>query len=61
MYQVHYLNKISPKGTALWTDNYEVTENADEADAILVRSAAMHDMEVSPNLLCKQNISISRN
>ena len=22
MFQVNYLNKISPKGTALWTENY---------------------------------------
>ncbi|MBO5836838.1 MAG: phosphoglycerate dehydrogenase [Oscillospiraceae bacterium] len=50
MYHVHYLNKISAKGTALWTDNYQATENANEADAILVRSAAMHEMEFSDKL-----------
>ena len=52
MAKVHYLNKISQKGTALLTDNYQTTENAAEANAILVRSAAMHDMEISPELLC---------
>ena len=31
-------------------ENYVVTGNADEADAILVRSAKMHDMEFSRNL-----------
>ena len=51
MYQVHYLNSISPKGTALWTENYEKTEKVESAKAILVRSAAMHDMELSENLL----------
>ena len=51
MYQVNYLNKISPKGTALWTENYAATENMASADAILVRSAAMHDLELSDNLL----------
>ena len=51
MYQVHYLNKISPKGTALWTENYQATDNADAAEAILVRSAAMHDMAFSDKLL----------
>ena len=51
MYQVHYLNKISLKGTALWTENYQPTENADDAQAILVRSAAMHDMEFGKDLL----------
>ena len=50
MYQVHYLNKISAKGTALWTENYQATEQVQDADAILVRSAAMHEMEFSKNL-----------
>ena len=51
MYKVHYLNKISPKGTALWSDQYEAVENFNEAEAILVRSAAMHDMTFSDNLV----------
>ena len=51
MYQVHYLNKISPKGTALWKENYTATEEVNEAEAILVRSAAMHDMEFSDKLV----------
>ena len=51
MFQVNYLNKISPKGTALWTENYRVSERTEDADALLVRSAAMHDMFFSPNLL----------
>ncbi len=51
MYNVHYLNKISPKGTALWTDDYQTTDHPDNADAILVRSAAMHDMELPENLM----------
>ena len=51
MFQVNYLNKISPKGTALWTENYRVSERTEDADALLVRSAAMHDMVFSPNLL----------
>ncbi len=51
MHKVHYLNKISEKGTALWTENYEVTQAVDQAEAILVRSAAMHDMEFSDQLL----------
>ena len=51
MFQYHYLNNISDKGTALWTENYEKTENLDNAQAIVVRSAAMHDMEFSSELL----------
>ena len=51
MYNIHYLNKISAKGTEQWKDNYQLCDNAAEADAILVRSAAMHDMAFSDNLL----------
>ncbi len=51
MYNVHYLNPISPKGTALWTDNYQKTDDVQQAQAIMVRSAAMHDMEFSNDLL----------
>ena len=50
MYPIHYLNSISPKGTALFTEEYTQAANADEAKAILVRSASMHDMEFSKNL-----------
>ena len=51
MKKIAYLNPISEKGTALWTEEYEKTENVAEADAIMVRSAAMHEMEFSDNLL----------
>ena len=51
MYQYHYLNKISDKGTALWTDEFNKTEEIDNAQAIVVRSAAMHDMTFAPELM----------
>ena len=51
MFQVNYLNQISPKGTALWTEEYRQSETIEDADALLVRSAAMHDMTFSENLL----------
>ena len=51
MYNVHYLNKISPKGTALWTENYTPVDDMNQADAVLVRSASMHEMELPENLL----------
>ena len=51
MYHIHYLNKISPKGTALWGEDYQLTEDVGEAQGILVRSAAMHDMELPQGLL----------
>ena len=51
MHQVHYLNKISPKGMELWTEDYCTAQNQEDAEAILVRSAAMHDMQFSDKLL----------
>ena len=51
MYKYHCLNPISEVGLAQLDENYVVTGNADEADAILVRSAKMHDMEFSRNLI----------
>ena len=51
MYNVHYLNKISPKGTALWTEDYTAVENLNDADAVLVRSANMHETTMPENLL----------
>ena len=51
MYKVHYLNKISSKGTELWTEDYQPTDDLKEADGILVRSASMHDMTMPGNLL----------
>ena len=51
MYHVKYLNPISPKGTALWTEDYKESETLENAEAVLVRSAAMHDLELPENLL----------
>lgn len=50
MYKVHCLNNISPKGLELLDENYELTDNVEEADVILVRSANMHEMAVPANL-----------
>lgn len=46
MYQYHCLNPISDKGLNLFPENYRLTEKLDNADAILVRSAKMHDMDI---------------
>lgn len=50
MYKIHCLNNISSVGLALLTDQYELTDSIEEADAILVRSANMHGMEIPANL-----------
>lgn len=51
MRYVHCLNNISKKGTDTLPDNCELTDDINQADGIMVRSAAMHDMEFSDNLL----------
>ena len=51
MYQIHYLNKISQQGTALWTEDFALSDDMNAADGVLVRSANMHDMELPQNLL----------
>ena len=50
MYKYHCLNPISNVGLGELDENYVVTENPDEADAIFVRSAKMHEMEFGKNL-----------
>lgn len=50
MYKYHCLNPISDVGLERFTTDYRVTKEVSEADAILVRSAAMHDMEFPENL-----------
>ena len=51
MYRIHYLNSISPKGTALWTEDYQTTDTLAGADAVMVRSAAMHQLALPEGLL----------
>ena len=51
MYQIHCLNKISPVGTGRFGEQYTVGAELAQADAVLVRSAAMHDMELPEQLL----------
>ena len=51
MYKFHCLNNISPIGLKNFTSQYEQVSDIEDAHGILVRSAAMHDMEFSDNLL----------
>jgi D-3-phosphoglycerate dehydrogenase len=50
MYQYHCLNAISNVGLEVFDENYTKVEDMNEADAVLVRSAAMHDMDFGENL-----------
>lgn len=50
---VHCLNKISPVGLKALPNNYKVVDALDDkVSAILVRSAAMHEMELPKSVLC---------
>lgn len=51
MYRYHYLNSISPKGNAIWTEEYQKTEEFTQADAVVVRSASMHELNFPDSLL----------
>lgn len=50
MYKYHCLNPISQVGLNQLTEEYTPVNEAKEADAILVRSAVMHEMEFSKDL-----------
>ena len=51
MFKYHCLNNISKAGLEKFSALYEETADIGEAHGILVRSAKMHDMEFSENLL----------
>ncbi len=50
MYKYNCLNPIANIGIDRFTEQYNATDNVDEAQVLLVRSAAMHDMEFSSEL-----------
>ena len=51
MYKISTLNKISKVGLDLLTSDYEVIDNVENAEGILVRSQDMHSMDFSEELL----------
>ena len=51
MYNYKCLNPIAKVGLNQFDDSYNMTETIEEADAVLVRSAVMHEMELPKNLL----------
>lgn len=50
MFKVNCLNPIADCGLSLFSDNYEIVDQMESADAILVRSASMHDLDLPKNL-----------
>lgn len=51
MFKYHCLNPIAQVGLDKFSEQYTKTDKIEEADGILVRSAAMHDMELPEGLL----------
>ena len=51
MTRICCLNPISETGTGRFSKNYSFTRDLSEADAVLVRSAAMHDLELPDRLI----------
>ena len=51
MFKYYCLNPIAQVGLEKFTQEFTGTEEIGEAEGILVRSASMHDMELSDRLL----------
>lgn len=51
MFTYKCLNPISECGISLFNEKYKEVEDVQDADAVLVRSASMHDLKDIPNLL----------
>ncbi len=50
MFKINNLNPIASVGLDLFTKNYEKVEDFSQANAVLVRSAVMHDLELPESL-----------
>ncbi|MCH5342516.1 MAG: phosphoglycerate dehydrogenase [Acetatifactor sp.] len=51
MFKIHCLNPISQVGLKNLKADYQLTDNVNEAEGILVRSASMHEMDLPDGLL----------
>lgn len=51
MRKIHCINAISKYGTDQFTEDYQLTDEVNEAEGILVRSASLHEMQFSNSLL----------
>ena len=49
--KVSCLNKISPIGLNTFTSKYEISDDINNADLLLVRSFNMHEYVINDNLL----------
>jgi D-3-phosphoglycerate dehydrogenase len=51
MYKIHCLNNISKEGLSVLSNDYTLTDDIKESDAILVRSFNMHELKLSQNVI----------
>ena len=51
MQKIHCLNKIANVGLDLLTDNYELVDSFNDANAVIVRSSSIHDLELPSSLV----------
>ncbi len=51
MTKVNCLNPIADCGLSLFSDNYEMVDSMENAEAVLVRSASMHDLDLPDSLV----------
>ena len=51
MFQINCLNPIAKVGLVNFNENYKLTEDVNAADGILVRSASMHEMDLTKKLV----------
>ena len=52
MINVKTYNKVSPNGLAAFGKNYNIGDDVENPDAILVRAMSLHEEKFSDNLLC---------
>lgn len=50
MYKIKTLNKISPFGLEVFDSNYKCADDFEDPDAVIVRSASMHELELPASL-----------
>ena len=50
MYKVKLMNKISSVGLDYFNEDYEYGETLENEDAILLRSASLHEYEFTKNV-----------
>ena len=50
MFKINCLNPIANVGLDLFSDHYEMVDRFNDANAVLVRSSSVHDLELPPSL-----------